>query len=230
MKDILLISIYIVSSLEFLFGLYLLKTQSGSNVRKMASAIALTISIWVLLNAFVSYRDSSHTVLVFTQILYFVATLMIIEILHLSLIYPLPLFRLDRVLAFLLYVPLGLFTFLFFRTDQIIRNIVINRNIPGYIIPGESYQLFNGFVSLVFFLVILILLLQIKRSYGHWRKTTIILALGVFFPGLMTLILNVWNQASWINYNTLIAPILSIIWLFLMAYIALPELFNKNES
>jgi hypothetical protein len=124
MKELLLISCYIVAALEIALGVYFWVTNSGNEIRKAMVALSLFTGVWVFLSAFTSYKPYADHDYIYSALTYIFGVLLTTAILHLACVFPYKLFQVDRLHVFLGYIPAIIFSALLFFSSLHMRRII----------------------------------------------------------------------------------------------------------
>lgn len=221
MQTFLLTATYLIGLTELAFGLYFWKTNAGNQTRKVAGTLALSMSAWVLLNALTAYRNPSAFTDLALPFIYLSVIVFMIAMVHLALLFPIPLVRLDRLHVFLLYLPVAFFIQPVFGTQTIVQGYVVNPTISGYAIPGPLYPLFTTFVLTALLAAIILFIRQIVRTGGELRKKAITVFLSLSIPVIGGVGYNIPHELRGVEYNSLVVPFLTSVWVALTSVIVL---------
>lgn len=213
----------IVGVVEILLALYFWITNSGSRIRWIIGLVSFSMGGWVLLNVLTSYHDRTAFTDAIIPFLFFVVVVLFISIVHLSLEFPYPMFRIDRLHILLLYLPALLFAYLIFFTNDIVFDYRLDRLSTGYIIPGNAYPLFAGLILVAMIATFSLLGYKLQRVGGTHRRNVLLVILSFLIPGLPALYLVLTREAVGANYNSLISPVLSSVWLGITMYIVVKK-------
>ena len=219
MKTFLLTATYAVGIGELILAIYFWITNSKSEIRRVMALLALVTAIWVIGNAIASYTNASLLVDYTLKILYCSGLLIVVVLVHLSLIYPFKIINIDRYHRILLYTPAVMISYLVFFSKAIIVGYEISPLIPGNVIPGPAFSLFNIVIALYFFAYIIITSIRISNLDGINRKNTILLLISVVVGGLFAIVGNILYSFSTIMFNPLVTVIPSIAWVAAIIYI-----------
>ncbi len=209
---------------ELLLAFYFWYTNSGSRIRWTVGLVAFSTGTWVILNVLTSYTDRTALTDALIPILFFDVVVLFLAIVHLSLDFPYPMFRIDRLHLLLLYFPvLSIFAYVTFFTDGLVREYYLDRTSPGYIIPGDFYPLFAGVVLVGLVSSIGLLLYKLRRTTGTHHRNVLLVLLSILIPGISALYFVLTREAVGASYNSLITPITTGVWLGITSYIVVKK-------
>lgn len=220
-KDILLTLTYLVGAGELALAVYFWVTRSGNEIRKVMSLLALSTGMWVILSGATSYIEYSQTGYILTIILYSFATFVVTSILHLSLIFPYKLIHLDKLHAWLLYLPNIILIYILTTSRTIVASYSGSSTFSGEIIGGPLLHLYNNYLLLVFLLALGLLAYRMANTDGSHRTLLMITFWSLFFGGLpgAILFLLIATFSKDLPVNTLVGVIPTAIWVFGVGYV-----------
>lgn len=222
-KDILLTLTYLVGAGELALAIFFWVTRSGNEIRKVMALLAFTSGIWSVTNGLTAYVNPSAAVTLILNILYSAGVLTVAAIVHLSIVFPYKTFNLDRLHAWLLYIPALLLSYITFFSKTIVKSYSVAPDNPGFVQPGELHGFFILVVSVYFFSGIAILIKKIPRLDGMHRKNAILTLWGIIIGGFPAILLNAWFILfdTWVN--PLFAVVFSLSWVGTTSYIILKK-------
>ncbi|MBI2984614.1 MAG: hypothetical protein HYY50_03245 [Candidatus Kerfeldbacteria bacterium] len=219
MKTILLTATYLVGIGELILAVFFWVTHQKQEIRKVMAFLAFFIGAWVVLNALTSYREPSHLVDLLLPWVFIASFFLITALVHVVILFPFPTIRLDGFHRILLYLPAAMLSYSFFISDDFIQGYKLTPDTTGQIIPGDLYSLYIIFFTLALLTSVGLLIQKIRRSDGvHHRHLKKLLS-AILIPGVPGLIFSVFNFGFQVSYATLIAPVLSGVWLGLVTWI-----------
>lgn len=215
MKTLLLSATYVVGVGELFLAWYFWKTNSGSEIRKVMSLFALSLGTWVTTSALTSYRNLDIVVEVFTPIAFVFGMLIVFALLHISLIFPYPITRMDRIGKLFLYVPCLIFLVILTTTDTVVNGYVSTVNDPGRVTPGPLYILYNYIILFYYALSLVILFYRFNKSDGTHKRILKIFTYSILFGGLPAVLLDLVIPIFFPNVlpNILLANLATGVWL-----------------
>lgn len=216
MKTLLLTLTYTVGIGEFVLAVYFWVTNSKSEVRRVMALLTFSTALWVFTTGLSSYTHEGPLVTIILKFVYVFGAIMITSLVHLSIVYPLPLIRIDYLHRILLYLPAAMLVALVLFSNLIVQGLKVNPSIPGLVLHGPAYDFYN-IVLLIFFATTLFLLSRsVARSDGANKKSVLMVLLSIVvggsIPVSLDLIIPTFFPSADVT-NFLIAPIATIIWL-----------------
>lgn len=223
MKTFLLTATYLVGIGELILAIFFWVTHSKNEIRKVMALLAFSTGMWVITSAIVSFADANQFVFFVLSLVYFFGVILMTALLHLALLFPYPLLRLDRLHAWLLYVPAIIFSFIAISTKTIVADYIVNVHISGNVVSGPLHALYNFYLLLLFILSLAIFLYRIRKTDGiHKRNLSIVfwsVLIGGSIPVWLDLIIPIVSHGLYDQSNYLIGNIATVIWLGATTYI-----------
>lgn len=219
MKTILLTLTYAVGIGELILAGYFWVTNSKSEIRRVMALLAFSTGMWVLMNGLTSYTNSSIWIEYFLYALFVFGFGIVLLLVYLGLIYPYPIFALDRLHKILFVTIAAMYTYIAFFTKTIFTEYRIAPDNPGYLTPGPTFVFFQISITLCFFLAIYIFFYRLKRVDGPNKRNIKILLTTVLLGGVPAIALNMWAVFFKIEANPLLAVIPSVCWVLGTLYI-----------
>jgi hypothetical protein len=149
--------------------------------------------------------------------------LLITALLHLALVYPTQIKKLDALHGWLLYAPAILFACILVVSNTIVAGFTGSAIDSGRIIPGPLYPLYNMFVFGVYLLVLIMLFLRQRTADGsHKRNLRLIfwsVIIGGIPPVIIDLLIPLVSKGVYPNANY--GAISTIVWLGVTTYIVM---------
>jgi len=181
--------------------------------------LASSTGIWVICNGLTAYTNPSTMVSFFVSLLYVAATIIVAGLFHFSIIFPYKIINFDRFHRYLIYLPVLIFSYIIFFTDEVVNNFSVAPDNPGYIQPGKLHALLIVVISIYFFSAITILYKKMLRADGNNKRNILLTISGVLLGGIPAIALNSWAVIYNIQINPLIAVIFSVFWVGTTSYI-----------
>lgn len=220
-KTILLTLTYLVGAGELILAIYFWVTNSKNEIRRVMALLAFTTSIWVILSAALAYRSNSDTAIILNRSIYFVAVFLLTSIVHLSLIYPNPVVRLDRLHKYLFYIPTVFLATVSLCTNAVVFSTRFVSGFPEQPVGGSIFPFYNIYLIILFALAMSIFFYQRNRADGQNKSNISIILASFLIGGLpavyIDLVSNLVSQGS--NFNYLIGNLSTVIWLGATTYI-----------
>lgn len=191
------------------------------------SLLAFCTGMWVVTSALGAYVNPSAFTSFTLSLVYVFGALLITALLHLTIVFPYPFVRFDKLHAILLYLPAIIFSLIALVTKTIVKDYIVNPSIPGVIVSGPLHHLYNYFVLGFFLLSLMILFLRISRTDGIHRQNVKVVFWSIFLGGSLPvwvdlLIPNFFPQ-MYVQTNFLYGNIATVVWLGLTSYIVLKK-------
>lgn len=215
---------YLVALGELWLAIYFLRTHSGHVVRKAMAALALSTGLWVLSTTVAMYAASTPLADVAVRLTYVFGVMMVTSVFLFALLYPIPSLTFDRWHIFLLIIPIGIFTVLFFGSNIIIESYFSSSIVQGQWFGGNLYNLYNAYLILLYSLSIILLLSKRNRVDGVTRRNATLVFWSLFLGGMPGVINDLFipfftNSAK----NPAIGTLSTVIWLGTTSYIVLKK-------
>lgn len=220
-KTLLLTLTYAVGIGELILAIYFWVTNSKSEIRRVATLLSLSTALWVLTSAVIAYRIDTPSALLLNRFVYVFGIFVISSFLHFTVIYPYRLFVIDKLHAILFYIPAVIFSLLSVTTSTVVQSSFLHGpNDPGQLIGGAVYPWYNIYLSLMYFLGIIILFLQRRRSDGRQKKDITLLVFTFFIGGVPAVYLDLITPFFHLaNTNFLFGNIITVVWLGATTYL-----------
>lgn len=221
MKELLLVSCYVVAALEIGLGVYFWVTNSGNEIRKVMRDLSFATGIWVLTSAMTSYIEYSTTGYYFIALAYLAGIVLMTEILELSFVFPFRVFHYDRLHRLLLFIPVLIFGSLSFFSHAIVESYTGSSDFSGAITGGSAFFAYNWYLVAVFCVAMAILLYKVTISSGFIKKLILLVIFSFLAGGLPSvfqyLILPNFNP-NFVS-NLLYGAIATVTWVGVTSYI-----------
>lgn len=222
MKATILTLTYLVGFGELLLAIYFWVTNSRQEIRKVISLLALSTSIWVILSAYISYRETSILVVELLNVVLISGIFLVTSLLYFSVIYPYTFFTFDRLHKFLLYVPAIIFSIVILTTDTVVNNYLVDKYSVGEVVGGSVYPIYNIYLFILLLITLAILSFKIKRTHGFVKQNVKLILLSIVLSGLpaaiISLILPLFSPQL---INPLLGNAITGIWLGITTYIVI---------
>lgn len=184
MKIVLLSLTYLVGAGELILATYFWVTNSKNEIRRVMALLAFATGVWVVMSGLTSYVPQTPITTIYMRFVFAAGVLLVTALLHLTLVYPFPIVRLDRLHAWLLYVPAIFISFVSFTSNAIVAGFTGSVTDSGRIIPGPLYNSYNVYVFLVFLAAIILLAYRWQKSDGMHRKNLQLLFWSIVIGGM----------------------------------------------
>lgn len=186
------------------------------------SFFAFSTGLWVILSVLIAYKPPSDFVLLINKYVYVFGIFLVTSFVHLSIIYPIPIVRFDRLHAYLLYLPTTLFSVISICTDSIVSNTIGGNNNVGVPIGGSIFGIYNIYLAILYITGVIILLFQAKRTDGDIHKNLMIVVWSFIIGGLPAVYIDLFGTTfHLVSPNYLIGNIATAVWLGSTSYILL---------
>lgn len=221
MKTILLILTYAVGIGELILAIYFWVTNSKSEIRRVMALLAFSTGIWVITSGLTSYVEQNSVTTAFMRIVFLSGALLITALLHLTLVYPTQMAKLDRFHGWLLYLPAIIFGIISLTSNTIVNGFTGSATNSGRIIPGPLYNLYNIFVLGVYILSCVLLYVRKLRADGIHRKNLNLIFWAVVIGGIPAVVVDLIIPivSKGVYHNASYGAISTVIWLGVMTYI-----------
>lgn len=183
-KTILLTATYLVGIGELILAVFFWATHSKSEIRKVMALLALSTGLWVITSGLTAYRSSDGFIAFTNGMVFLSGALLINLLLQLTLIFPFPIIRFDRLHRILLYIPVLIFGLIAFFTNGLQLGSTGSARNAGQVIPGPVYWVYNVYVLLLYVTIVLLLVWRSRRLDGYHRYINNSLLLGVTIGGI----------------------------------------------
>lgn len=224
MKTFLLTATYLVGIGELALAVFFWVTHSKSEIRKVMALLAFSVSSWVILSAIIAYLPNLKIGLHIDDFIYIAGVLLTTALLHFSLIYPFPLFRIDNVHRLLLYIPALLFSVISLSSRLLVSSYYASTTFVGNIVGGPLYPYYNWYLTVLYVLSLVILFYKQRRLDGFQQKNIRIMFFSILiagFPAVYTDLLA--PMLGWPLPNFLLGVLSSVFWLGPTSYIVLKK-------
>lgn len=221
MKEVLLTLTYLVGIGELILAGYFWKTNSGNEIRKVMALLAFSVGMWVISSAFIAYKAPTESVFLVQRFVIVFGIFLLTLLLHFTIVFPYPLFVIDRYHRILLYTPTVLFSVIAVSTNTISRGIFGNPNIAGHLIGGPLFNHYNVYLLLLYILSLWIMIKRLPRLDGSHYKITKLMIVAVIMGGLPAVILDlaVPLVAPNVFPNFLYGNLFTAVWLGATSYV-----------
>lgn len=159
------------------------------------------------------------------RIVFASGVLLITALLHLALIYPNQLIRLDRFHGWLLYGPAIVFSLISFFSNSIVLGFTGSATDSGRILPGPLYPMYNLFIFAVFIIATVLFFRRGRASEGQHKKNLRLIAWSVLIGGMpaifIDLLVPIFTVGVYPNANY--SAISTICWLGVSTYIVMKK-------
>lgn len=221
MKTILLTLTYLVGAGELILAIYFWATNSKNEIRRVMALLAFSTGMWVITSGLTSYV-SENTFSVFCMRIVFVSGMLLITaLLHLTLVYPTQIQRLDNFHGWLLYLPAIIFGIISLTSNTIVTGFTGSATDTGRIIPGPLYNLYNIVIFGTYILACALLFIRRQKADGIHKKNLNLIFWSVVIGGIpaviIDLIIPIVSRGVYPNANY--GAMSTVIWLGVMTFI-----------
>ncbi|MFH0829027.1 MAG: hypothetical protein V1907_02515 [Candidatus Kerfeldbacteria bacterium] len=221
MKTFLLTATYLIGVGELILAVYFWITRSGNTTRKVMVLLTFSTGMWVVLTAATSYVGETTLTILFMKLVFVFGILLMTALLHLILVFPSPLFRVDAFHVILLYIPTGIFSAISLSSKAIVEGFTGSSTISGIIIPGPVYNTYNIFLCLPYLAGLVVLYYRRNKLDGVIRANVSILFWSIVFGGAPAVVIDLIIPIAFptLYINTLWANLATVIWLGAITYV-----------
>lgn len=219
MKTLLLTATYCVGILEVLLAFYFWKTNFRDQTRRVTGFLTFCIGAWVIFNGMTAYRDDSSAIHPVVTALFIAAVFLVTAFVHFAMLFPVRMLAFDRLHTLLLYIPPTIIAGILLLSNAIVKDFFIARDITGYVIPGPLYPLFLVYLVVGILTALCVLMFKTTRLSGFMRRNTLLVFWSFLAAGIPAIIQVAFFESRGANYNSLITPLLSGVWLGITGYI-----------
>ncbi len=184
MKELAIIATYLIGLGEVLLGLFFWKTNGNQIIRKILGFLAIVTGAWVLSTVGAAYTENATAQNLLPRLTYAFGVFMVTAVLLFSLLFPLPIIRIDRFHIFLLFIPAIIFSFEIFGTNTVLNYYVSSSTFQGAWHGGPLFQYYNIYLIALYTLAIGILLYRLRKADVTYRHTLLPVALSFVLGGL----------------------------------------------
>lgn len=221
MKIFLLTAAYLVGFGELILALYFWMTRSGDTIRKVMALLAFATGMWAVLSAATSYVGETTLTTLYMKLVFVFGIFLMTALLHLVLVFPLQLFRMDIFHVILLYIPAVIFSVISLTSKAIVEGFTGSSTISGIVIPGPIYNTYNIFLCLPYIASLVALHYRKKQLDGVIRNNISILFWSIIFGGVPAVAIDLVIPVLFptLYLNTLWANLATVIWLGAITYV-----------
>lgn len=223
MKTVLLTLTYLVGIGELILAIYFWVTNSKSEIRRVMALLAFSTGMWVIASGLTSYVPQTPLTTFYMRLVFIFGALLITALLHLTLVYPTQMIRLDSFHGWLLYLPTIFLSLIMVTSNTIVAGFTGSATDSGRIIPGPIYNLYNMYVFGVYIVAVVLLFYRQRRADGMFKKNLRLIfwsvVIGGIPPVIIDLLIPVFTKGIYPNANY--GAISTIIWLGVTTYIVL---------
>lgn len=221
MKTLLLTLTYIIGSGELILAIYFWITNSKNEIRRVMALLAFSTGMWVITSAIVAYKSTSQINNFINALVFCFGVILITALIHLFLIYPYRILKIDWLHIVLLYFPALIFSASALFTKSIASGSTGGLINVGSVIPCRLYPVYNIILFLIFIIAILLAIYRYKKSDGSNKKNLSIIISSIIIgaiPAVYYDLLNYFINPE-MRGNSLWGNIGTIIWVGVTAFI-----------
>lgn len=219
-KNILLIIAYFISATELFFAAYFWKTNGGNTVRKIMAALLLATGLWVGNTAITTYRAPGPLVDFLATMVYVISTFSLTLLLHLALIWPVPMKWMSVKRVTSLYIPPVFFGILLLLAKTVVSKNVAASNYYGHSEPGPLFIIYNLYLLALFISAAIV---AYRRAYPKINRLSDYAGMffwSVLFSGLVPATLDlVMVPLFKMDVNPLFGVIPNVVFIGTIGYI-----------
>lgn len=222
-KDILLVLTYLVGAGELALAIFFWVTRSGNEIRKVMALLSLSTSIWVVFSGLTSYVVQNPVTTIYMKIVFAAGIFLVTALLHLTLVWPFQVTRLDKLHGWLLYAPAVLFSVISFVSNTIVVGFTGSPTDSGRILPGPLYNAYNICVFGIYLVAVILLFARQRKMDGIHRKNLRLIFWSVVIGGMPAVIIDLIIPIVTVGVypNANYGAISTIAWLGATTYIVL---------
>ncbi|MEK7637600.1 MAG: histidine kinase N-terminal 7TM domain-containing protein [Patescibacteria group bacterium] len=223
MKSILLSLTYLIGISEVFLAFYFWRNSSKNEIRRVMAFLALVTGLWVITTAINSYSVSPLAEFR-DKFTYTFGVLIVTALLNFTIVFPYPMFRLDRLHYIFLYLPAVIFTLVIFGSHDVVSRYISSPTLSGQWFGGPLYWMYNGYLLVLYVWAMAVLYSKFKKTDGIHHRNLILVFWSIFLGGAPGIVVDVivplvTNQAKY----PLIGVMSSVVWLGLTTYIILKK-------
>lgn len=219
MKTVLLSLTYIIGVGELILAAFFWITNSKNEIRRVMAFLTFSTGMWVVLNGLTSYTNPSTWITIALGLVFVFGIIVVTTLVYFALIFPFRIWTFDNLHIFLLYLPSLIFSYIALFTTTIVSSYTLAPDNPGFVNPGQIFNIYQITVSIFFIFTLVVLLLKIKKTDGINKRNSLILFWSILLGGLPAIILNLWLVFFKTSSNPLLAVIFSVAWIGGTSYI-----------
>lgn len=221
MKTILLTLTYAVGIGELFLACYFWRKCAKNEILRVMGFLALFVGLWVIITAINSYSISPLAEFR-DKFTYAFGVLLVTALLNFVILFPYPMFRLDRLHYVFMYTPAAIFTLIIFGGHEIVNHYYSNLTLSGQWVGGPLYWVYNVYLLALYSATLVVLVIKSKKTDGIHRRNINLVIWSIIFGGAPGIIFDVFiplvtNQAKY----PLVGTLSSVVWLGLTSYIIL---------
>lgn len=224
-KTILLTLTYLIGLGEVGLAVFFWATHSKSEIRKVMALLALSTGLWVITSGLTSYVAESAITIFYMKLLFAAAVVLVTALVHLALVYPFQLIRLDRFHTWLLYAPTILWCVISFFSGAITTGFTGSADMVGQVHPGNLYSLYNIYTFLLYFVALIVFIWRWKITEGVHKKNLMLIFLSVLIGGIPAIVIDLlmplFNSGLYPNVDY--GAVSTICWLGVTTYIVVKK-------
>lgn len=223
MKTFLLTATYLVGIGELILAIFFWMTHSKSEIRKVMALLALSTGLWVIFSGLLAY--STEASLLINSFVYVFGIFLLTSLVHLSIVFPLPLVHLDRLHRTLMYLPATLFSIIALTTRTIELDYVASVTNVGSVVAGPLLPFYNVLLLCLYLLAVGLLIKQSKRNDAINGRNVFLVLLSVIIGGLPAVFIDLIWPIFFPNFvpNFLYGVLSSVIWFATTTYIVIKK-------
>lgn len=220
MNHPLVLLTYITGLGEILLSAYFIKTNSGSEIRKVMALLCASTGLWVLLCAYEAYRPETVINHAINNLLFVAGLILLTTLLYLVIIFPYRMRYFDSLHVVMMYVPVILFTVILFGTKTIVVKTVADAQNVGITNPGPIYLIYNLYLIFLYLFSIGLLALRSTKLSGFQRRNVLIFLVSLLLGGLPAVAIDLFAPFIGLyQLNYLYGNLASVFWLGGVTYI-----------
>jgi hypothetical protein len=221
MKTLLLSLTYAVGIGELILAGYFWVTNSKNEIRRVMALLAMVTGLWCIGSAFVAYATVTSSVMFFLKLVYIFGMLITTSLLHFVILFPFPLFTIDRYHKILAYIPITVFSGIILFSNLVVSSYLSSYSIAGDTIGGPLFTLYNYLLTALFVVVVALLIYRFRSTDGSSKKNVLIILISVLLGGLPAVLndLIFYSVDISLRINTLVVNLTTVAWLISTTYI-----------
>ncbi len=184
--------------------------------------LSFVTGAWVISAGMSAYKTDTFFI---DPFVFSFGVLIMTSLLHLALIFPYRFLVFDRLHCILLYTPATFISLAAFFSKSLSNGSIASSSYAGEVVAGPLYQVYNVFLTLLFFLSLGIFIYRYYRTSGLHRVLVGRLVFGVIVGGIPAVVIDLlWSIFSTgVRPNFLYGSILTLFWLGIISYSVLKK-------
>ncbi len=183
--------------------------------------LTMVTGLWVIATAMNSYSISPLAEFR-DKFTYTFGVLIVTSLLNFSIVFPYPMFHLDRLHYIFMYLPAVIFSLIIFGSHDVVSRYISSPTLSGQWFGGPLYWIYNGYLLMLYVGAMAVLFSKFRKTDGLHHRNLVLVFWSIILGGAPGMVVDVIvplvsNQAKY----PLIGVMSSVVWLGLTTYIIL---------